>query len=399
VVLYVHFLFYTLNVLVVKKNKIKRGKKMLEDNALQTILEMINRNPKVAFDLFPSAVSGFVLQEGKKNKIDMKSNHHIKYDWGYDNLGNPEFMNLYRKAKKGQWDSDDLKWETDVDPLNMEIQIFPEKLQPMYHHRSYAKLDKKTKAEMLHKSISWLLSNFLHGEQGALYTAAMTVEATPWLGAKYYGSTQVMDEARHVEVFEKYLKTKLNKLYSINDNLFVIIKALTTSSEWDIKFLGMQIMIEGLALGAFGIIYKFTQEPLLKELLKNVIADEARHVHYGVEALRDFYNKEASEELRREREDWAYEISKLLRDRFLFLELYEENFAHAMNKKEWIEMIFNSQIMEEFRRMLFARLIPNLKTIGLLSDRIRPKYEKLGLLKFENEKSADQLTLNELLSI
>lgn len=371
---------------------------MLENNTVYTILEMINRNPKVAMDLFPSAVSGFMLQEGKKNKIDMYSHHPIKYDWSYDNQGNPEFMNLYRKAKKNQWDSEDLKWETSVDPQNMNLQIFPEKLQPMYSHSAYQKLDKKEKAKMLHMTISWLLSNFLHGEQAALYTASMTVEATPWLGAKYYGATQVMDEARHVEVFEKYLKTKLEKMYSINDNLFVIIKALTTTSEWDIKFLGMQIMIEGLALGAFGIIYKFTQEPLLKELLKRVIADEARHVHYGVEALRDFYKKEIVETLRQEREDWAYEISKLLRDRFLFLEFYEENFAHVMSRKEWIEMVMTSPIMEEFRINLFSRLIPNLKAIGLLSSRIKPRYEQLGLLRFEYEKSADKLTLNELLN-
>lgn len=371
---------------------------MLEDNTIDVLTGMANRNIKVAFDLLPSALSGFVLQDGKKKDIDIKSNHAIHYDWTYNNFGNPEFMNLYKKAKKGQWDADDLIWTTDVDPMNLEVQIFPEKLLPMYEHQSYKKLSEKEKGHMIHSVISWLLSNFLHGEQGALYAASMTVEATPWMGAKYYGSTQVMDEARHVEVFQKYLDTKLNKIYNINDNLFVIIHALTTSSEWDIKFLGMQIMIEGLALGAFGMLYKFTKEPLLKELLKNVISDEARHVHYGVEALRDYYTKEISNRKRMEREDWAFEVSKLLRDRFLFLELYEEKFAHAMNRKEWINMIVDSEIMGEFRRLLFSRLIPNLKAIGLLTDRIKPRYEELGLLRYENGKAADKISLNELLS-
>ena len=371
---------------------------MLENNVVDVFTGMANRNIKVAFDLLPSAFSGFIMQDGKRKNINMKSNHDIHYDWSYSNFGNPEFMNLYKKAKKGQWDSDDLLWETDVDPMSLDIQIFPEKLLPMYEHASYKKLSEKEKGTMLHSVISWLLSNFLHGEQGALYAASMTVEATPWIGAKYYGSTQVMDEARHVEVFQKYLDTKLNKLYQINDNLFVIVHALTTSSEWDIKFLGMQIMIEGLALGAFGMLYKFTKEPLLKELLKNVIADEARHVHYGVEALRDYYTKEISNQKRMEREDWAFEVSKLLRDRFLFLEFYEEKFGHTMSRKEWIDTVVNSEIMGEFRRLLFSRLIPNLKAIGLLTNRIKPRYEELGLLRYENEKAADKITLNELLS-
>jgi hypothetical protein len=362
------------------------------------ITDMASRNVKVAWDLFPSAFSGYLMHDGNKPEIDIKSNHGIHYDWKYNNFGNPEFQKLYIKAKKGQWDADDLSWNTSVDPSNFELQIFPEKLQPMYGTDMYRKVDKKKQGEMLHSTIAWLLSQFLHGEQGALYAAAMTVEATPWMGAKYYGSTQVMDEARHVEVFSKYIDTKLNKLYHINDNLFVVIHALTSTGDWDLKFLGMQIMIEGLALGAFGLIYKFTKEPLLKELLKQVISDESRHVHYGVEALRDYYIKECPEHVRRDREDWAYEVTIMLRNRFMFTEFYEEYFTHAISRDNWVKMVLDSEIMAEFRRSLFSRLIPNLKAIGLLSDRIKPKYEALGLLRYEDGKAADQISLAELLA-
>jgi hypothetical protein len=140
---------------------------MLENNTIDMITGMAGRNVKVAIDLLPSAISGFMLQEGKRKDIGMKSGHEIHYDWSYSNFGNPEFMNLYKKAKKGQWDSDDLSWHTDVDPTNLDIQIFPEKLQPMYNHPSYAKLSRQEKGRMLHSTVSWLLSNFLHGEQGA----------------------------------------------------------------------------------------------------------------------------------------------------------------------------------------------------------------------------------------
>src|SRR5690606_26423740 len=119
---------------------------------------------------------------------------------------------------------------------------------------------------------------------------------------KFYGATQVMDEARHLEVFLRYLDTKMQKSYQINDNLFVIIDDLMTDARWDIKFLGMQIMIEGLALGAFSTLHNNTREPLLRKLLQYVIQDEARHVHYGVLALREHFRDGLSDAERRERE-------------------------------------------------------------------------------------------------
>lgn len=356
------------------------------------------RNPKVALQLLPSAVSGFVLNEHKsKQKVGLVSNHEVCYDFTYSNTGNPEFMNLYEKAKKGQWNSNDLAWDTDVDPYHVNNHILPEKLLPMYGLDFYMKTDERHKNEVGHSTSSWLLSQFLHGEQGAVYAASQTIEATPWFGAKLYGSTQVMDEARHVEVFHKYITEKLESLYKINDNLYTIIHALATDSNWDIKFLGMQIMIEGLALGAFGLFYKHTKEPLLKQLLKNVISDEARHVHYGVEALRDFYTKESNEKFRREREDWAYEVAIMLKNRFYFLEIYDEYYGHLMTRSQWKKMVDESEIMKQFRINLFSRLIPNLKAIGLFTERIQPHYEKLGLLKFKDGSAADKLSLNDLL--
>ena len=158
-----------------------------------------------------------------------------------------------------------------------------------------------------------------------------------------------MDEGRHVEVFHRYIKEKLGKLYQINDNLFVIIDALMRDSRWDMKFLGMQIMVEGLALGAFGTIYKGTKEPLLKQMLKMVIQDEARHVHYGVVALREHITKALTDSERREREDWAFEVALLMRNRFLMYELYEEKFSGGMSRAQCREMVLQSPGLEEFR--------------------------------------------------
>lgn len=244
--------------------------------------------------------------------------------------------------------------------------------------------------------MSWMLSQFLHGEQGALYAAAQVTQSVPWMDAKLYGSSQVVDEGRHVEVFHTYLTQKLQKRYEINDNLYVVIDALMRDSRWDMKFLGMQIMVEGLALGAFGTIRQVTREPLLRQLLTYVIADEARHVHYGVLALQEF-TIQLTERERREREDWAFEVSLLLRNRFLAHELYDEYYAQLMTRQQWDELVLSSPIMQLFRKTMFRRIIPNLKRIGLLSDRIRPKYAELGLLDYEFGKPAPELAPEDLL--
>ena len=242
-----------------------------------------------------------------------------------------------------------------------------------------------------------MLSQFLHGEQGALFAACQVTEAVPWLDAKLFGSTQAVDEGRHVETFHRYLTEKLQKLYEINDNLYVIVDAVMSDGRWDLKFLGMQIMIEGLALGAFGHLRQATQEPLLRQLLGYVIADEARHVHYGVLALQKLYATELSDRERREREDWAFEVSLLLRDRFLAHEYYEEHWAHALSLAEWDRYMLESESMALFRQTMFKRIVPNLKRIGLLGSRVRPHYVEAGLLQYEHCRAAPELTAEDLL--
>ncbi|MCA9610620.1 MAG: hypothetical protein KC619_33725, partial [Myxococcales bacterium] len=181
-------------------------------------------------------------------------------------------------------------------------------------------------------------------------------------------------------------------------NLFVIIDALMLDSRWDMKFLGMQIMVEGVALGAFGTLYRETQEPLLKALLKNVIQDEARHVHYGVLALREHVLRELSERERREREDWSFEVALLMRNRFLAYEIYEEYFEGLITRKQWCRAVAAARGMERFRHVMFSRMVPNLREIGLLSDRIRPHYTRVGLDKYFGGLAADKLSGDQLIA-
>ena len=341
---------------------------------------------------------GLVLQRGKGEALtSMKLDYAAAFDWRYRREF-PAMARLYEAAKTSQWNaSTDIDWSRTVDPDDAERPLLPDSFLPMAELPGFKNATPAERNKQVHSLLAWLLSQFLHGEQGALFAAAQVTEAVPWLDAKLYGSTQVVDEGRHVEVFHTYLTQKLGKLYDINDNLYVIIDALMTDSRWDVKFLGMQIMIEGLALGAFGTIRQLTGDPLLKDILRYVITDEARHVHYGVLALRNLYTHELSEKERREREDWAFEVALLLRNRFLVHEFYDEFYAHAMPRARWNQTVTDSGMMVFFRKTMFKRIIPNLKRIGLLSDRVRSRYEQAGLLGFEHGKAAPELTAEDLL--
>ncbi len=357
------------------------------------------QNPKVLGSMASSAVRGLVLRSGKhQHQTLMPCSHEALFNWDYGH-DHPEMLRLYERAKEAQWNGSNLPWQTSVDPLNPERILVPLDLLDLDDARGLGIILKGDEPmRMVHSMASWLLSQFLHGEQGALMASAQVTEAVPFMDGKYYGATQVMDEARHVEVFYRYLREKAGKMYQINDNLFVIIDALISDSRWDIKFLGMQIMVEGLALGAFGFMYQSTQEPLLKELLKYGIQDEARHVQYGVLALQHHVHNELSEAERAEREDWAFEVALLMRNRFLAYEVYEEWFAGTrVTRANWRDLVTRSPGMHRFRKIMFTRLVPNLREIGLLSERIRPAYVQAGLGLFFNGKSATELSGEQML--
>ena len=356
------------------------------------------KNPRVLASLLGPALRGLVLRQGKAgDRTAMPASHAATFDWTYERDA-PELRRLTAAARERQWDPDkDLDWRTSVDPHDPSRALIPDEMLQLREIPAYRAMPRAQQEDQRRMVMAWLLSQFLHGEQGALFVACQLTEAVHWLDGKLYGSTQVVDEGRHVEVFSRYLHEKLEKSYQINDNLFVVLDAVMRDARWDVKFLGMQILIEGLALGAFGTIYAATREPLLKELLRRVITDEARHVHFGVLAL-ERCQRELSPAERREREDWAYEMCLLARNRFLAHEFWEEHWAAHIPRAEWDRLSLHSPFMRTFRETLFRRVIPNLKRIGLLSERVRPHYDALGLLAYEHERAAPELSAEDLLA-
>lgn len=306
----------------------------------------------------------------------------VAYNWDYD-TDRAKLMRLYENAKRDQWNSTErIDWDQDVDPHSellpdMAIGIFG---TPMWERLTDAEVKK-----LRHEFVTWQLAQFLHGEQGALLATAQLVDSVPWYEAKQYGATQVMDEARHVEVYRRFLQDKLEHDYPINPELKKLLDLILTDTRWDMKFLGMQIMVEGLALAAFGTIRDTTQNKLLRDLTSAVIEDETRHVAFGVLSLREHYQG-LSEADRREREDFVYEAAVLMRDRILNREVWDRM---GMDADACIDASMDSAIAKEYRHRLFSKIVPNVGSLGLLSDRQRARFEDLGILQHEHNTTSD----------
>ena len=300
------------------------------------------------------------------------------YVWNYGTV-KEGLRDLYEKAKRDQWNgTTQLAWDTRVEP---ESEIIPSAINPLAGYAPFEKLDARERARFRHAQISLQLSQFLHGEQGALIVASQLVGGVPWIDAKYYAGTQTMDEARHVEVFSRYLHEKLEWEWPINPQLRELLDATLTDSRWDFKYLGMQVMIEGLAMAAFGNLYQLCREPLLKDLLLYVMRDESRHVAFGVLSLQDYYRDMPATELS-DREDFIIYAAELMRNRLVGSELAR---AFGWNENEVRDLVLASPVGKMFRSTLFQRVVPNLKRLGLLTPRVREAFEKLDILRFEND--------------
>ena len=310
------------------------------------------------------------------------------FTWDYEQTRKP-LQKLYEKAKTSQWNARDLPWDTDVD---QEAVAIANQIQngwadnridltgtPFEHWGDREWLDFNIESQ------NWTLSQFMHGEQGALICTAQIVETVPWIDAKYYASTQVMDEARHVEVFGRYLSEKLSGFYPINAHLKMLLDDIIADSRWDMTYLGMQIMVEGLALAAFGFMHQVTAEPLLKKLLRYVLSDEARHVAFGVLSLQEYYAGLDAAEIR-ERQEFAFEAALRMRDRLMMHTVWERC---GIDRETITRMLFEVRRpgVNPFQASLFSKIVPNCKKLGLLDAGdgwLRDRFTEIGVIEFEH---------------
>ncbi|HVM07735.1 MAG TPA: hypothetical protein VM345_04685 [Acidimicrobiales bacterium] len=263
-------------------------------------------------------------------------------------------MRLYDKAKRAQWNAAaDIDWSIDVDPLRVkDDRIGMLRYEP---DSPFARLSERELAQLTFESQAWTVSQFLHGEQGALLATAKIVDTVPDNDAKLYAATQVMDEARHVEVYDRYLHEKLGRSYPINLYLEALLRDLLADPRWDMTYLGMQIMVESLALTSFGIA--------------------------SLEGLYD----DMPEAERRDREEFVCEAAALMRDRFLQREVWD---YFGLPVEECETYVREHDLQKAFRTVLFSKVVPNVKRIGLLTPYVRERFEQLDILQYEHAEAS-----------
>jgi len=298
-----------------------------------------------------------------------------RFNWDYED-NREKLLALYQKGKDKQWDAEKrIDWDLEVDPY--DALGLPDETIAIYGTRYWDAMSERERKDLRRHSTSWQFSQFLHGEQGAMITAARIVETVPDLDAKFYSATQTMDEARHAELYSRFLREKIGMLYPINDQLQALLGDTLTDSRWDMPYLGMQVLIEGLALSAFGLLRDITTKPLPKQILTYVMQDEARHVAFGRLTLRDFY-KQLTEAERREREDFVIEGCYLMRDRIRGTEIWQNV---GIDHREIKDIVDNSDYMQAFRKLLFSRIVPCVRDIGLWGERLQRAYVDMGVLE------------------
>lgn len=300
--------------------------------------------------------------------------------WDFNYMpSNKELDVLYRVAKGLQWDADTvIDWQL---PIGKNSPVFD--VCSAYNGTNFInRLSAEEKKEMEVRVASWRLSQFLHGEQGALMICGQLINYLPNYQAKLFSSIQAIDEARHMEVFEKYIRG-LHKLYPVDPVLGKILSYIMESPYWEIKLLGMQIIVEGLALASFQAMQKQTADPALSTLLANVLKDESRHVNFGVLLLKSALTSMSAAKCEL-LEDFAWTTCDVL---------YGGGLGGFRSVSTvWKEMGWNSEEVsrdiaqhgagtKDFNTQLFRKtLIPKLATVGLISERVRPLYERSGLL-------------------
>lgn len=305
-------------------------------------------------------------------------NFDATFNWTYD-PARAAMMGLYQKGKEMQWDATTrIDWSRDLDEENPEQ--LPDEMLPISGMDQYEKMSAKEKAKVRRHFQAWQISQFMQGEQGALICTAKIVTQVPDMDSKFYASTQVIDEARHVETYKRLLE-KFGVAYPMTKPLQDLIGQTLEDSRWDMTYLGMQVVIEGLALAAFAQIRDHAQNPLAAAVNAYVMQDESRHVAFGRLALRDYY-PQLSQKERDEREEFLLEACYLMRDRFDAVEVWR---TLGLDPVKCAEHMYHSGFMEKFRNSLFQRIVPIVKDVGLWGPRIRKGYEEMGVLDFADQ--------------
>lgn len=317
----------------------------------------------------------------QNDRLVLDGSTRIEFVWEYG--GASALGEIYAKANEQQWDADkDIDWQRDLDPDNpLEL---PDAQIGIYGSSLWRRMSTPNRAELRRHLQAWQMSQFLHGEQGALICSAKITMQESSREGKLVAASQTNDEARHVETYRRLVTEKFRLMYPATESLQLLLRDVVLDSRWDITYLGMQVLVEGLALACFHSLHEQSKSELFRQINRLIMRDEARHFAFGRTMLREVYPALGGHELR-QREDFVIEAARVMKDHFLAAEIWN---AIGMPQQQYMEVVNRSPAVSYFRHFLFGRLIPAIRDLGLWSPHVQDAFRKMDLLRFETERPA-----------
>jgi len=290
-----------------------------------------------------------------------------------------ELRSLYERGKRGQWNAEsDVDWSA---PFPRGEWFLPkEGLQILPSVLAVTGADDATCREAAFDEFAWTFSQLLHGEQAALQLCGQLTNTCPTMDAKFYAASQVVDEARHIEVISKFLQRKVGTIHPIGGTLKVLLDKLLEAPGWKMKTLGMQCLFEGMAVGIFDMIQKGSTNPLLSDVIRRVKQDEARHAAFGILSMRRVVREASPEELN-EMEDFSFNVLETLNANQQLDMLRDLAPKYGLDPESVVVMLLGQEDWPAFNSEVFMHtVIPNLARLGLITERTESRYRACGIM-------------------
>lgn len=294
-----------------------------------------------------------------------------------------DMRNLYEKAKRDQWNaSRDIEWDQGLDP---DSAILPDGLIDIYGTKYWDQLGPAQRLELNRHFSAWRISQLMYGEEFALMVCSQLANIVPGIDAKFFMATQVVDEARHAEVLSRYLHDKVGTTYPLTSSLRRLFDRILEMPQWYLKTVGTQLVAETLAVSLFRMLAEHSQDPLIRQICKRILADESRHMGFGMLSLPEQVTELSEQELR-EVEDFACEAAAGLLQGQFPREAYEAVGFNQTEIEDIKRMRFEIAQKNEyvafrkfFKKDFHASLWNNLSRVGLLSERAIEKLGAMGI--------------------
>ncbi|WP_417519487.1 ferritin-like domain-containing protein [Minwuia sp.] len=324
---------------------------------------------------------------------------HITHDASYDTVDRdafPVMMDVGRYNRRTDafdqiisathdhfWDPLDAKYVDYTQDFDLENEyLMPPEQVPELTGAVYDRLDEGQRIRLANESTRWGLSSILHGEQGALSLSASLCHILVDPGAQEYATNQAREEARHVTGFAKYIGSRWGTAYPVGDSLGSLMNELVMAPEVYKKLVGMQMLIEGLAMGAFANLHRHTNDPVLKRLVQLVMTDEAFHHRFG-KIWADRTIPKLSEKEHEIVETWAAKCFETLLFNLTNIRQKREIYPQFGLEWEWVrdsvrEVYTDRDAMKrnDLRdpTNIMRVLVKTLLNAGIITERTRPLY-------------------------